>query len=67
MKERTKSFIAGMLVMLLIVSLSVTAFAAYQKNAVLEYADITGLRPQEIYELKARTILKSMEMQWIRS
>lgn len=40
MKERTKGFLAGMLVMLLIVSLSVTAFAAYRKNATLEYADI---------------------------
>lgn len=33
-------------------------------NRLAEYED-TGLRPQEIYELKARTILKSMEMQWI--
>lgn len=40
MKERTKGFLAGMLVMLLIVSFSVTAFAAYRKNATLEYADI---------------------------
>lgn len=29
-----------------------------------EYED-TGLTPQEIYELKARAILKSMGMQWI--
>ena len=29
-----------------------------------EYED-TGLRPQEIYELKAGTILKSMGKQWI--
>lgn len=33
-------------------------------NRLAEYED-TGLRPQEIYELKAGTILKPMEMQWI--
>ena len=33
-------------------------------NRLAEYED-TGLRPQEIYELKAGTILKSMGMQWI--
>ena len=34
----------------------VAALAAYEN---------TGLTPQEVYELKAGMILKSMEMQWI--
>lgn len=31
----------------------------------LAYYEDTGLTPQDIYELKAGTILKSMGMQWI--
>ena len=39
-RERTKGFVAGLLVSALVVSFGVTAMAAYQKQATLNYSDI---------------------------